>query len=254
MSKNIKPLEYCIKSRDGVGIFGYYNKNNIKRNKIVIIFPGLTAPTYHYAYLRTRDILFEKGYDVFIISSYGNQKKNDCCPRSILEISMQRHVEDFNDVISFFSKFYDEVYAVGHSIGGRVLIISDNEKLKAQALLDPSGDFCSHAYQKICNCKKQVKEKDIKYIDWGNGVPFLVGNVMDELINHPFSDIVFRVENMKTPSLFVAAGAEGYAQVYEQYINSLCKYIEIPNTYHDFEEYGSIEAFVNYMLEFFEGI
>lgn len=41
---------------------------------------------------------------------------------------MQNHIDDFNDVVAELKNDYNGVYAAGHSIGGRVLITSNNER------------------------------------------------------------------------------------------------------------------------------
>lgn len=245
-----------IKARDGMSLDGdyYFNKKG-KKEKIFIIFPGLTSMTQQYTYLRLRDIMVESGYNVFIINSYSSEEVLGAFPRSLCEITMKRHVEDFEDIVDHFKNIYDKVYACGHSIGGRILISSNNRHLLGQVLLDPSGDFSNDDYLELLGSNFKISEKwGCKYIDWDDGIFYPVGEVGCELRDSCFEEVKKCVKNLTVPTLFVAAGAFDYSKIYKKYINNICKHIEIKDSCHEFSNYGDMEIVANEILDFFKAI
>ncbi|MFV0625987.1 MAG: alpha/beta hydrolase [Alphaproteobacteria bacterium] len=244
---------YEFSARDGMKITGDYTfHEGQKKEKIMLIFPGMTAVTYLYVYVALRDELVEKGWDVFIVNAYSSEKVGESFPRSLSEITMKRHVEDFEDIVAHFKEKYSNVYASGHSIGGRILIFANNKSLSGQVLLDPSGDTSNEAYAELRQqCYKYSGSLNCKYMDWGDGVFYPIGGIFEELDCCPFSIVSKLVERLSVPTLFVAAGAVDYAKVYQKHINNICKYVEIEGAGHDFIEFGAVKKIAGKTLKFF---
>ncbi|MDD4556062.1 MAG: hypothetical protein PHE89_01855 [Alphaproteobacteria bacterium] len=249
----IKTEAYSLSARDGMTICGDYTSyDKLTKEKLMIIFPGMTAMTFAYTYVAFRDALVEQGWDVFIANAYSSEKIGENYPRSLAEITMKRHVEDFEDIVAHFKEKYKHIYASGHSIGGRVLIFANNKNLTGQVLLDPSGDTSNEAYALIRNkCYKFSKKMNCQYMDWGDGLFYPIGGVFEELDCCPFSILEKKVKKLQVPTLFIVAGAFDYAKVYKNMLNELCEYVEIEDAGHEFIEYGAMKKIAEETLKFF---
>lgn len=243
---------YEFKARDGMSIFGdiAVNSDNSKE-KIIIMLPGLTGIPQQFMFMALRDRLINEGCDIFIANVYSSEERGGHASRSLLEINMQRHIEDFNDMAEHFKKEYKEVYAIGHSLAGRVLLLANNALLKKQILLDPSGNYDSQKSQeRLAKYYKTLKEKDLKYIDWQDGLFYLSGKLPEEMAKTPFSVFVKAVSELKTKSLFVSAGKTMISYGYQDIKSDMKWHITIENAGHCFYEYGVIDELTKEILEF----
>lgn len=243
---------YEFKARDGMSIFGdlAINSDN-KKEKIIIMLPGLTGTPQQFMFMALRDRLINEGYDIFIANVYSSEEKAGQAPRSLFEINMQRHVEDFNDMSEHFKKEYKEVYAIGHSLAGRVLLLANNQTLEKQVLLDPSGNYDSQKSQeRLAKYYKTLKGADLRYIDWQDGLYYLSGKLPEEMAKTPFSVFAKAVSELKVKSLFVSAGKTMISYGYQYIESDMKQHITIEKAGHCFCEIGVVDELAKEISEF----
>ncbi|MFV0625986.1 MAG: hypothetical protein ACK5N8_01375 [Alphaproteobacteria bacterium] len=243
---------YSFQARDGMQIFGDYAENSEnQKKKLMIILPGLTGYPQQFVFMSLRDNLVKKGYDVFIANLYSSEEKNGKALRSLLEINMKRHIEDFEDVVEHFKAKYEAIYALGHSLSGRTLLLAQSQTLRKQILLDPAGNYDNpKAQERLDGFYKSLKGTDYKYVDWGDGDFHLCGKTPVELIETPFSIFEKAVKNLKVPTLFLIAGGENIAAGYKEIIQSNAAYEVVKEATHCFTEIGVADKAFSKIFDF----
>ena len=225
-----------------------------RKEKLLIILPGLSATPQQYMMMAIGNELVANGYDIFIADMYGSDKKDGRYPRSLPEITMQRHIEDLGDIVNHFSPAYSAVYAAAHSIAGRILLLADTRGLAKQVLLDPAGNYDSPEAKAI---EKQYykfsSSMNTQYIDWGDGIFMPAGPIVQELADTPFKVFEAAINNIKVNTLIIAAGHSLIGKAYKDLTNKTVSYIEVPGASHTFWEYGAAQSAAREILKFFGG-
>ncbi|MDR1026430.1 MAG: alpha/beta hydrolase [Lactobacillus sp.] len=240
---------YEFSSRDGMKISGLASFAN--NSKIVLIFPGLTGQPQHYMFLKFRDELIKNGYDVFITHPYSSEEKNNHQPRALANITTQRHIDDIEDVINHFSKKYEQVYATGHSLSGRMLLFANTDKLSKQALVDPSSGFDNDKARERMTDYYKTNLDGKHYIDWEDGLTYAVGPLVDEFMSVTSQSIISAVDKLKVETLFIKAGDTVIALPYKFHMTPKTRFVEVPNAAHTFWQHGTAEQAIKEIINFF---
>ena len=244
--------EHSFKARDNMFIDGLLTTNTDNKNqKLLILLPGITGQPQHYMFLALRDEFIKNGYDIFIANLYGSETVGEKQPRSLLEITMQRHIEDFDDMVGHFSQSYRRVYAAGHSLSGRTVLLANNTKLAKQILIDPAGNYDHPAAQeKLGDYYKVLAGTEHKYLDWEDGIFYPAGSIVNELIEMPFQNIKEAINNLHIETLVVIAKESQTSVAYKDHVTNKLSIVEIPDASHVFWESGVIQNAATEMLKF----
>ncbi len=126
--------KFKVDTPDGFKIHGRINSTSENQDKAVFIVHGMYGSLYEYSHKSAADY-FEKDYDVYRFNFYsanGDARKLTNCTLDI-------QVSDLEKVLEEFAGKYKEVYVIGHSYGGMVIMRAKMpENVKCVTLWDPS--------------------------------------------------------------------------------------------------------------------
>ena len=137
--------KFKIDTLDGFKIHGILNHVKENSDKAVFIVHGMAGHVYEYSHKLAADFL-QSEYDVYRFNFYSANKD----ARKLIDCDLSIHVQDLEAVLNEYASKYKEIYIIGHSYGGPVIMSSKMpDNLKAVTLWDPSfaldsfGDFDS---------------------------------------------------------------------------------------------------------------
>lgn len=110
-------------------------------NKPLIIFvPGLFCSINEHYFFNGAKYFEKQGYSVFRMSLY--HYKNDA--RNAADCSLKTHAADLDVVVDYFrKKGVKKIFAVGHSNGGAVILLSKKKDFDGVVLWDPAHEKIS---------------------------------------------------------------------------------------------------------------
>ncbi len=126
-----------LKMIDGGEISGRLSE--LENNKIIIFVHGLTGNSGEVQFYEAKKYFPKRGYDTLSLDLYSFEEKDK---RFLWNTSIEQHTKDLENVIRKFSKKYNKIFLVGHSIGGPVIYLSDyinkSKKVKSACLWEPT--------------------------------------------------------------------------------------------------------------------
>jgi esterase/lipase len=215
---------------DNHTIYGTLNSQNDTCSNLIIFVHGLTGNQNEHQYFNAVPFFTEKGFDTFRFDFY-SEKEN---ARQLSECSITVHLQDLSVIIHHFEKTYSEIFLVGHSLGGPVIIQTDLSSITKIVLWDPTEGMNS-LEEKGCVYNEKL---DSYMLEWG----------MDIIINQEMIDDWKKASNIKAlidtiskPCKFVFAGNEKKHSTWEPHIPSLTmpnESVIIDKASHGFTEEG----------------
>ena len=161
------------------------------------------------------------------------------------DCTLEMHSEDLTQVIDYLKKDFDEIYLVGHSLGGPTILFSKLKEVKSIVLWDPSYDILSNLKDEM-----EINEKINKYtLEWGT--QFLLSPKMIE----SWKGLPERqMSKFRKPTKIICA-EEGilYKEWKEKFdkIDVEKELIVIPKAGHCFDEEGTEEILFDETLKWF---
>jgi len=236
-----------IKTSDGKSIYGTLNtgKAGMRKpsspNSLIIFVHGFTGHMNEHFLYNSAHFFPERGFDTFRFNLYSFE--NDS--RKLIDCTISDHINDLNTVIDYFIKKYKKIYAIGHSLGGLVVIHSRHPALKALVLWEPSQEA-----KDMCKGFKYVKEID-SYVDSSN-VDIVVGKNFVNNANtlSPIKDVL---QTLTIPIKIIGAELEGAKiakNLYFANANSPKELCVIKGSGHTFDEGDSEEELFAETLNF----
>ncbi|MBI2583463.1 MAG: hypothetical protein HYW25_02250 [Candidatus Aenigmarchaeota archaeon] len=142
--------EIRIKTGDGHVIYGTLTKAKGKSKRLIIFVHGLAGHKNEHIFFNAARFFPKRGYSTFRFDLYSWQKG----ARKLRNCTITLHGKDVKRIVNFFKgKGYQQIFLVGHSLGGPITLLSDTSKLNAIVLWDPTYNlkrlFSSEVYKKI---------------------------------------------------------------------------------------------------------
>jgi len=234
--------ELQIKTDDGHNIDGVLD-SKIKEDKLIIFVHGLTGHKNEHHFFNGAKYFTEEGFDTFRFNLYSGGR--NC--RRLRSCTLRAHSNDLEVVLEYFKDKYEEIFLVGHSLGGPTILQSNHKCAKAVVLWDPSYRIMDSLGDDL----KFNKELDLYLIDWG--VEYLVSKKMieewkvmpDTLIN-----------GFTKPTKIICAGKEIVKGMWEKNISKIKvrnEFMIIDNAGHVFNEEAVEEKLFEETLMWFKG-
>jgi len=157
-------MQKNIKIKTGDKKFYIHGTLNYKRitKKIVIFVHGTSGGQNEHQFFNAVDFFNKRGVATFRFDLYSWLKK----ARKLHDCSLGVHIQDLNTVVKHFSKTYSQIYLVGHSWGGPVVLESDLKKVQKIILWDSSINLSKikDIYHYDKKLKSYVIEDGIKFV------------------------------------------------------------------------------------------
>ncbi len=126
--------KFKVDTLDGFKIHGRLNTSAENQDKAIFIVHGMFGGVYEYSHKSAADY-FEKDYDVYRFNFYSANQG----ARKLTNCTLAMHVSDLEKVFKEFADKYKEIYVIGHSYGGAVIMLAKMpENTKCVSLWDPS--------------------------------------------------------------------------------------------------------------------
>ncbi len=231
---------YAIETGDGCLIHGVLNSKS-QTDKLVVFIHGLTGEKENHLYYNGARYFPEHGFDAFRVDLFSNEAKG----RKLTDCSISTFVSDLNRVTANFYGIYKDIYLIGHSIGGCVVINSDQQNIARialwdTALFDKTKTSSPFVYNKALD--KYIANLKIGYL-LSKGL-ITERSMQDERI----------ISSIKRPVKLVFAGNSHAKDIWKdklRLINSEYETAVIENAGHGFNEDMAAEKLFKETLDWF---
>lgn len=116
---------------DGFCLYGVLNYQ-VSRRKLVVFVHGLTGEKENHLYYNGARFFPANGFDTFRYDLFSNESNG----RKLVNCALSTFSQDLDLVLTHFSKEYDEIHVVGHSIGGCIAMNADQTNVASLILWD----------------------------------------------------------------------------------------------------------------------
>lgn len=222
-------LNFQIETEEGHLIYGTQRYQEPHPTKVVIFVHGLTGNPNEVIHWLGADFVNKNGFAAVRFELYG------CEPRARIfdQTSVRDHAVDLNRIQQFCrDEGYQQIYLVGHSLGGPVILLSDTSNVSSIVLWDPTYN----TKFLVESSSKFDKALNGRVIDWG--IKQFWGNKMaDELLSFP--DCGELISKVKVPIKIIIAenrASDHTPDKYFGYANEPKAMITIPGSTHCFTE------------------
>lgn len=225
MEKDIK-----IKTTDKHAIYGILNQVNNNKNLIIFVH-GLTGHMNEHIHYNGAKYFANKGFNSFRFGLYSGEKN----ARELINCTIKTHSKDLNTVVTYFSKKYDNIHLIGHSLGGPSILGANMNNVSSIALWDPSFDIAQE-FKTDCKFNKKLGAYIIKW-----GVDCLISKKM-------YAEVISLPENMAKkivkPTKLIFAGKGILYKKWKNYLKNISvknSVVKIEKASHCFDEEGAEE-------------
>ncbi|MFT4249748.1 MAG: alpha/beta hydrolase [Candidatus Woesearchaeota archaeon] len=217
----------------------YCTFDSANHSQVVIFVHGFTGSQFEMQYLSAIHLFLKNGFDTCRFDFYSRKPLS----RPLKESSVSSHVQDLRVVIDECMSRYEEVFLVGHSLGGVVILSSELSEVSAVVLWDPTCTWKSLEEKKA----KFVSGVDAYVFSWG--VYFLVSK---ELVSEMLSlDMSVLVSNVSVPCKFVFASNSSKYSSWKPFLSSLnAEVAVVSGASHGFVEEGALEELFSETISF----
>lgn len=158
-----------VDTPDNHKIYGTLNEPKDETDKLVIFVHGFTGNSNEHIFFNGAKVLNKNNIASFRFDLYSWEEG----ARHMPDCDIQTHVDDLTTVFNYFKDKYKNIYLIGHSLGG-IVVLESAIPAYGIVLWDPS-----HAESYIGeNDYKYVKELDGYLLDWG--VVYVIGKKMHD--------------------------------------------------------------------------
>lgn len=228
-----------IPTEDNYIIYGTLNWQESQLKKLIIFVHGFSESKDSHQFFNAAKFFPKYGFATFRFNLYDNRDGG----RVLHECSIKTHSSDVDRVLDYFQNKYDEVYLVGHSLGGPSILYS-SQKVKAIVLWDPSI---------VLNKKSQsdwrFDENRKLYTLRSDKETFVSKQMYDEHINTGEK----MLEEMVVQTKIICAGDGGLKDRWEKVVNKIPvdhEFVTIENASHCFDEEGKEEELFDETLQY----
>ena len=146
-----------LPTKDGYFIYGTISHKQENNKNLLIFIHGLSGNQNSKLFQTASDFFCLKQYTTFRFNLYGKNKT----ARKISQTPLSVQTKDLNTVISNLKKEYENIYLIGHSLGGYLTLTTQVKNIKGKILWDSSMEPNKISFPK--NYSKKVKT-DVKKI------------------------------------------------------------------------------------------
>ncbi len=234
--------ETKIRTSDKKIIYGIL-RGSIRRPLIVFVH-GLTGNMNEHIFFNGARYAEKHGFSSFRFNLYDWRRG----ARKLQECTLQTHANDLDGVIDFLRrKGAKKVLVVGHSYGGKTILLSKKKDFNAVVLWDPSHNVFP-LYRKV----QYVKLLGM-YADFEDAYGILFGKKMvQEEMSFPWRK---KISAIHVPTKFVCAGRgvliRGCRQYYKE-TNAPKELVIVKNATHCFDEEGAEEKLLEETIKWFK--
>lgn len=237
--------EFKISTSNAKSIYGVLR--GPLKSPLVVFVHGLTGDKNEHQFFNGARFLQRHGLSSFRFNLYGWQKD----ARKLHHCTLKTHAFDLDRVISYFrGKGIKKVFVVGHSYGGKTILMSQRKDFDVAVLWDPSygssAISSSAHYIKSLNGFLELDETPYGY---------LLGKGMVREAKQ--SQVEGRIQDLRVPVKIIAAG-KGFlvrgSKWYYRAANKPKSLAIIPNATHCFDEYGAEEKLFKETLDWFQKV
>ncbi|MFA5886319.1 MAG: alpha/beta fold hydrolase [Patescibacteria group bacterium] len=126
--------DISIKSKDKkFRIYGTFDEL-VKSESLIIFVHGLTGNKNHHQFYNAAKYFTKHKYSTYRFNLYSGEKNG----RSLEDCTISTHTEDLNEVVKYFKSKFKNIYLVGHSLGGPVILNANLSAISRIVLWDPS--------------------------------------------------------------------------------------------------------------------
>ena len=158
--------------------------------------------------------------------------------RSLLECTLDTHMEDFEDVVHYLrDQGMKKVFALGHSYGG-ITILGSKAKLDGAVLWDPSHGLAWYNDTPEFN-SDHYPEKIYENIVVGTGGYGYISSIQQKKYDESLGDTTNWAKDKGYPMKFILAAAGPLAKYAKQYYDVASEpkaLVEIEGAHHQFED------------------
>ena len=235
MEKNLK-----ISTCDEHIIYGTLNYLKPSKNLIIFVH-GLTGHKNEHIFYNAVKFFNKKCFTTFRFDLYSDESK----ARKLSDCSIKNHAEDINSVVKYFSRKYNKIFLVGHSLAGPSIILS-NQLFSSVVLWDPSIGL-SDLFEGALHDK--LLDKYI--LSWG--IQILISKEMfEESKNIKNSELIDKISK---PTKIICAGKGVLYGKWKGLMNKIKDkkdFSVIKNARHCFDEEGTEEKLFEETLKWFK--
>lgn len=126
--------QIILDALDGKKIYVMRNLSGDKEGpRAVVLCHGLTGSPTQYMHMLARNHFLDRGYDVYRIFFYAEQKN----ARNLMECTLDIHAQDLNSLLSYMKPIYSKIFIAGHSYGGLTILYAQPD-VSALGFWDPA--------------------------------------------------------------------------------------------------------------------
>lgn len=201
-----------------------------KTNNLIVFVHGFSGHQNEHQYFNAVDYFNNKGIATFRFDLYSWTDDS----RRLAECDVKDHVDDLNSVIGYFKNKFKNIYLVGHSLGGAVILNSNISNITGIVLWDPTINL--HSEGGFIKYDKKLKTY---VVDWG--AKFIVGKKMYKDLKKikDYSDVAV---NIRVPIKVICASKEKREKEWSDALKNFSsknKLKVIKGANHNFDEAGT---------------
>mgnify|MGYP001436995293 CR=1 FL=1 len=230
-----------IKTEDGKKIYGVLDYQ-AKTRKLIIFVHGFRDNKSVHLLFNAPSFFNAKGFTTYRFDLYSSKRAG----RILDECNLDTHARDLNQVIKHFQDDYDEIFLIGISLGGPVILRSNLEQIKKIVLWDgsvkrnPESEKGKLLWSEEFNC----------YVS-RSGVRCLIGKEMvDDWENIDYDEWI---KNCQVPTKVISAGNGLLVSTWNKLADTLPfvkEYTVIEGATHCFDEEGAEQKVHSETFEF----
>ncbi|MCK5416335.1 alpha/beta hydrolase [Candidatus Parcubacteria bacterium] len=235
--------QIILKTKDDKKIYGVLDGEN-DNSKLVVIVHSLTGHKNEHHFYNAVKFFTKQGFSVFRFDLYTDEPDG----RKLHECSIGTHSQDLNTVLSHFKDKYQNIYLIGHSLGGPVIMGANMEIASQIVLWDPSDRLNPKTDGEWYEYNKRL---DTYIIKWG--VHYIAGK---ELITE-WENIDYKkwIEDCNVPLKVICAGEGVLKNKWKKFIDEFKvehEYKVIDGAGHCFDECDKEEILFDETLTWFK--
>ena len=232
-----------LKTQDNKKIYGVLDsvKNS---DRLIIIVHGLTGHKNEHHFYNAAKFFTKHGYSVFRFDLYTDESGG----RRLHECSISTHSQDLNLIFNHFQDKYQNIYLIGHSLGGPIIMGANMEIVSRIVLWDPSGRLNPKTDGEWYEYNEKL---DTYIIKWG------VHHIAGKDLIPEWESIEYEkwIEDCQVPLKVICAGDGVLKNKWGKFINEFRvenEYKVIEGAGHCFDEDDKEEILFNETLAWFK--
>ncbi len=225
----------------------YGTLSTVEQSKWLIIFVhGLTSSQEEPMIAHGQPHFNAKWYSTFRFNLYGNNIDE----RKLVDTTIKDHITDTNIVVDHFvEQGYTNIILIGHSLGGLTILYSDLTHVSRVVLRD-----ASIGGKELLDDVTYNQEKDYYFVDWWDGVEYLIWNTMYQEFCTPRETNLAQITQVHIPIKIISAdsGWEAHGRKYYEAANEPKAFHLVKWAHHCFQEPWAEDELYAESLEWIE--